>query len=117
MKTLTKSFILSAILIFYSFLYWATSVDKCGEDCVKQSQLSDLLTKNRSYVYGASRCYSGYNADTLCVYVKDTTGINWNLFADTACLYASSVGFSRQTILVLNNAIYPPSTLARKQCP
>ena len=119
MRPLTKPIILLAVLFFYAFLYWATK--KCDDDCKKRGELSILLKKDRSYIYDVGRCYSGpysgFNPDTLCVYVKDTIGVNWTLFADTACMYANSVGLARQIILVLNNAIYPPDTLARKQCP
>ena len=117
MRPLTKTITLFAVLIFYTFLYWATKTDICDEDCLKRRELNQLLIKDRNYFYGVSRCYPGYSTDTLCIYVNQTGGVNWSLFADTACKYANSVGLARQIILVLNNAIYPPDTLARKQCP
>jgi hypothetical protein len=118
MKPLTKSLILLVVIGFYSLLYIATTPpERCFEDCQKLSKLNDLLRKDRNYLYGVHRCTSRYSLDTLCINVKDTTGVNWNLLADTVCLYAKSVGLSQQMVLVLNNAIYPPDTLARKKCP
>ena len=117
MKPITRSLILFTVVAFYALLYWATSVNKCNEDCQKQIELSALLAKNRTYVYGAWRCSLSYNSDTLCVTLKDTVGVNWALLADTACLYANSVGLYHQKIFLIKNGVFPPDTVARKQCP
>lgn len=118
MKPITKSLILFTVVAFYALLYVATRPpERCFDDCQKQIELNKLLRKDRTYVYGASRCSPVYTDTLLCVGVKDTIGINWNLLADTICLYANSVGLSGQTILILNHQVYPPDTLGRKKCP
>ena len=118
MKPLTKRLILFTVVAFYALLYVATKpAERCFDDCQKLNDLDELLMKDRSYVYGVSRCLPVYTDTLLCVGVKDTIGINWDLLADTICLYANSVGLSRQTILILNHQVYPPDTLARKKCP
>lgn len=118
MKPLAKSLILFVAVAFYSFLYLATSYEvKCEDDCQKTNELYRLLANNRKYVFSVSRCLPTYSTDTLCIGVRDTTGINWTLFADTVCAYASSVNLPRQTIFILNKDVFPNDTLARKQCP
>ena len=112
-----KLFILPLILIAYAFLYLATSKDiPCLADCEKIEKLNIALRQNReSYVHYANRCFR--QSDTLCIYVKDTLGINWNLFADTVCLLATQKDLLRQKIFILKTGRYPPDTLARKVCP
>ena len=117
MKRITRSLILFIVVAFYALLYWATSVDKCDEDCQKQIELSALLAKNRTYVYGAWRCSQSYISDTLCVSLKDTVGVNWDLLADTACQYANSLGLYHQKVFLIKIGVSRPDTVARKQCP
>lgn len=114
-----KSAILTMILIVYALLYMATSKEPiCLEDCQKIGDLNSALRENReSYFRYASRCTYYGQSDTICVSVKDTLGINWNLFADTVCLLATQKGLLRQKIFILKIGIYPPDTLARKVCP
>ena len=103
-----KSLILPLILIGYALLYMATKVaSPCLEDCQKISELNQALLQNRqSYCYGAGRCTYRGQSDTLCVSVKDTLGINWNLFADTVCLLATQKGLVRQKIFILKLRYY-----------
>ena len=103
-------------LIFYSLLYIATSRDTCIDDCAKVTQVGQSLS-SRNYVYAVYRCSYTHISDTLCVFVKDTTGINWSLLADTTCMIASQYGLSRQKVFVIKNTIFPPDTVARVQCP
>ena len=117
MRPLAKTVTLFAVLIFYTFLFWATKKEICDEDCLKHRELNQLLIKDRNYFYGVSRCSPGYSTDTLCIYAKQTAGVNWSLFADTVCMYANSVGLSRQMILIFNFGVYPADTLAKKLCP
>lgn len=118
MRRINHFIILSICIIFYALLYIGTRKDpKCEEECQKLSALYTSLTLNRNYVYGVYRCTYRLVSDSLCVYVKDTTGINWNLFADTVCIIATSSGLPRQKIFILNNMVFPPDTLARKDCP
>ncbi|HWR32229.1 MAG TPA: hypothetical protein VN451_01785, partial [Chitinophagaceae bacterium] len=116
-----KYTILLFILTGYSFLFIATSVDKeiiCDSDCEKIYNLNQALINGRSsYIYGVSRCTRTNPSDTICVFVKDTIGINWNLLADTACILATQQGLLQQKIFILKNSQYPPDTVSRKQCP
>lgn len=110
-----KSFLLVIILSAYAFLYIATTKPvHCEGDCERTLNTYIALNAGRDYVYNVSRC-SPQVTDTLCILVKDTTGINWDLFADTACMVATQNGLLQQKIFVLKNATH--DTLARKSCP
>jgi len=112
------SLILSLTLLFYLIIYLATSkVVPCEGDCAKTYGLDTILRNKYKYYLQSFRCARTYSTDTLCVYVKDTTGINWDRFSDTVCMYAKSVGLSSQILLIMNNGVLPPDTLARKRCP
>lgn len=115
-----KFLILSLILMGYALLYMATSKETCFEECEKIYKLNESLKLNRPYVLGASRCvYTYRTVDSLCVQVKDTIGINWNLLADTVCMIAAQKGLLNQKVLILvyRNATFTYDTLAYKQCP
>jgi len=119
MKPLTKGLILFGVVLFYAFLYIGTTYPvRCEEDCQKISRLDTTLRGKYDYVHWASRCTNSPTSDTLCIWVKDTTGINWNAFADTICLYSNSVGLYQQKLfLIKSNIAALPDTVARKQCP
>lgn len=90
----------------------------CEGDCAKVIEVQQALRNGReSYVLNVYRC--GYNmiSDTLCIFVKDTTGINWNSLADAACFEASQRGLLQQKIFVIKNFSSPSDTLARTICP
>lgn len=114
-----KFFLLFIIVCIYSLLFIATKRDiPCEGDCELVSNFGNAIRLGReSYVYGAYRCSRNYISDTLCVYVKDTTGINWNLLSDTACIIATQKGLLQQKIFIIKNSVFPPDTVARKQCP
>src|SRR5688500_20385235 len=101
-------FILPLVLGSYAALYLATSYNKecTTADCEKLNDLQQSLSQNRgSYFYGVHRCtYPQQSSDTLCVYVKDTLGINWNLFADTVWQTATNIGMLYPTVFIINNA-------------
>ncbi|MCX6316160.1 MAG: hypothetical protein NTW29_02640 [Bacteroidetes bacterium] len=114
----TKHFLLVLILFVYAGLYIATSTpDKCDNDCERTNQTFMNLRLNRPYVSTLYRCTNRQGSDTLCVFVSDTTGIDWNLFADTACMVASQNGLPRQKIFIIKSGATPPDTLAKKVCP
>jgi hypothetical protein len=99
-----------ALLAGYSLLHVATS-KKCDDECRKLNDLEQALSENRTYFR-----YADFpNDSTLQIHVTDTTGINWNHFADTACLLAQSKGAARHYILV-TNMTFPPDTLERMEC-
>ena len=114
-----KLIILSLILILYAFLYIATKPNfPCEGDCAKVQAVDSTIRHGReSYIIGTGRCSRGYISDTLCVYVRDTLSINWNLLADTTCTIAVQNGLLQQKIFILKYGTYPPDTLARKICP
>ncbi len=106
------------IFVVYSALHIATSYQApCIDDCEKVSDFSKALTTNRDYVYGAYRCTNAAISDTLCVQVKDTIGINWNLLADTACILATQNGLPRQKLFFIRNSNAVRDTILVKQCP
>lgn len=109
---------LTLILISYSLLYIATTKSfPCDSDCETMAAVDTLIQKNRDYVYTANRCYRP-SSDSICVWVKDTSGIDWNLLADTVCQVASSKGLLQQYIIVLKvNSTGIPDTVVTKRCP
>jgi hypothetical protein len=113
-----KKLIFPLIIISYSLLYLATTkVVPCDGDCAKIFRVDTMLTKNRDYIWYVGRCISGRPAnDTICVLVKDTAGIDWNLLADTACQITSLVGLPGQKIIIMKSGAIP-DTVAKKQCP
>jgi len=112
-----KVLLLPLILISYALLYIATSKEfPCNEDCNKVMRVDTTLTRHHDYVWYVTRCGANVVTDTLCIYVKDTAGINWDLFADTTCQVATQVGLSSQKIFIIK-ATTPFDTLAKKQCP
>lgn len=114
-----KLLLLPLLLFSFAFLFMATSkVVPCEGDCAIVQDVYQALRNGReSYVNYVYRC--GYNqvSDTLCIFVKDTTGINWNSLADTACQEASQRGLSRQKIFVIKDLSSTTDTLARIICP
>ena len=118
MKPLTKSLILSSVVLVYAILYIATSYGgRCDEDCQTVFRLDSTLRNKYDYVWGVQRCIYRQGTDSLCIMVKDTVGIDWDRFADTVCTYSNSIGLRRQEIFILRNSVFPPDTLARKRCP
>jgi len=112
-----KVLLLPLILISYALLYIATTkVFICNEDCNNVMRVDTTLTRRYNYVWNVARCGANVVTDTLCIYVKDTAGINWDLFADTTCQVATQVGLSRQKIFIIK-ATTPFDTLVKKQCP
>ena len=118
MKPLTKVFILTAVIVFYTLLYVGSSYPvKCEDDCQKVYQLDTTLSGKFDYFSSAVRCSNLPLSDTLCIRVKDTVGIDWDRFADTVCLYARSVGLYQQKLLLIKWSSASTDTVARKQCP
>jgi hypothetical protein len=112
-------FLILLILAAYSLLYIATSYQvPCEGDCEKVSQVSERIRNNRqSYVYSANRCGSPYiPSDSICVYVKDTIGVDWNLLADSTCYFATQAGLPQQKVFIMKAGL-PNDTLVIRQCP
>jgi hypothetical protein len=110
--------LLLTILAFYAVLHMATSYQpRCEDDCQKIQNIYTHINANHPYVWNLRRCTFQPVSDTLCVYVKDTTGINWNLLADSTCYFANQEGLPRQKVFVIRQTQFPPDTLARVQCP
>lgn len=111
-------FILFFILLGYALLHIATKYNyPCEDDCARVNEFSNELSSSRDYVYGAYRCSRVAVSDTLCVYVKDTIGINWSLLADTACNIATQKGLQRQKLFFINNVNSIRDTILVRQCP
>lgn len=105
------------ILFCYAFMYIATTKQPlCVGDCEKVRSVR-IAYKSKNYVVAVERCSFPRVSDTLCIYVKDTTGVDWNHLADTTCIIATQQGLLQQKILILKNGTVPFDTLARKICP
>lgn len=103
---------LFAILLAYSLLYIATTkVPPCDSSiCQKMENINTALRNSHPYFYAVGQCRDS----VICTWVKDSTQINWNGFADTVCLYLNSESLIHYTTLIIN---VRGDTLARKKCP
>ncbi len=101
---------LASVILFYAFIYLATSkVVPVSEFCAKANTAGGLI--KRSYVYGAGCC-----GDTaFCINVKDTIGVDWDLLADTACIYLHTQGLDHYRVFIIRNTA-TSDTLINKKC-
>ncbi|MBL7731533.1 MAG: hypothetical protein JNM88_10175, partial [Chitinophagaceae bacterium] len=76
--------------------------------------LESNLRQGREYLLAVNRCFTYRVNDTLCVYVRDTAGIDWERFADTVCMTATSYALDRQKIFIIKPG---PDTIVRRTCP
>ncbi|HET6994462.1 MAG TPA: hypothetical protein VFI06_05755 [Chitinophagaceae bacterium] len=115
---LLKRLIPALIIVVFSLLYVATTkVVPCDDYCQQLYRLDTMVMRNRSYVGFVAPCIHRVpKSDTLCVEINNPPSIDWNLFADTVCTYATQVGMKGQTILVIKFGS-PNDTLAKKYCP
>lgn len=105
------------LLFCYAFMYIATTKKMpCEDDCEKVRSVR-IAYENKSYVTSVNRCSFPRVSDTLCIYVKDTIGVDWNHLADTTCIIATQQGLLQQKIFILKSGTIPFDTLARKICP
>ena len=108
-----KWVILSVATVFYALLYLATTKDVPVSDFCSKSVIAGSMLSGRSYVYVSGCC-----TDTaLCVHVKDTTGIDWNLLADTACTYLHNEGLDHYRVFVIRHRSTGNDTVVNKKCP
>jgi len=112
------------VVLSYVFMYTETKERYlCDDDCEKIQAIDSMLIKSHDYVYTVYRCYQSYStpqaSDTLCVNVKDTIGVNWDLLADTICMLASQNGLNHQKVFIYkyDTATYLFDTLVKKNCP
>jgi hypothetical protein len=106
------------ILCFYSILYVATTKQyACDQDCENLGAFNQEFKSTRNYVDMAYRCSRTGNRDTLCVFFRDTTGVNWSLLGDTACTLATQHGLSQQRLLFIVLRASGRDTVLKKICP
>ena len=110
MKEQLKWIILSSVLLFYAFLYVATTKKQnyC-DSCEKFVSISNKLLKD-PFVLGANQC----NTAMLCVYVKDTAAHNWSNVGDSAGVYLKESGFTSFTVAIIGRN---KDTLSKTKCP
>lgn len=118
-RKLLCNLLLPSILGVYAFIFIATKIaEPCDDDCEKVREVSSLLYNSReSYILSVGRCSYNRVSDTLCILVRDTAGINWNLLADTSCAIATLKGLLHQKIFILKTGTSPLDTLVKKSCP
>lgn len=109
MKRNFRWLLLSGMLLFYAFLYLATS-KKCEDECQKLKRIGAELKKD-SAVYDTYQC----GAVMLCIHVNDSAGRNWNEMADRACGYINNEGLQQYTVTIVGGI--NRDTLATKTCP
>ena len=111
--------LLALVIASYTFMYTQSDRYSCDDDCKNVSSLNTKLVTGRPYIYSIGRCGINRVSDTLCLYVRDTTAIDWNLLADTACLVATQNSLYHQKLFVIkyDTATRSLDTLVRRQCP
>jgi hypothetical protein len=110
MKSRLKWTLFSFVLVFYAFIYIATSKEMpCDEICDKFMAASSMIEKDRAYIRWASRCRD----TSLCINV-DTSARNWNALADTACMYLNGLNLNNYRVIITTTR---GDTVANKKCP
>lgn len=109
MKKSFKWLLVSGVVLFYAFLYMATS-KKCDDECQKLKKVGTELRKD-SAVNNTYQCGTAM----LCIYVADSTGRNWNAFADMACQHLNNEGLQNYSVIIVEGI--NRDTLAKKICP
>lgn len=116
MKKGFKWLVLSSVLIFYAFLYIATTKrpyglpPACDEICDKVKRIDTLVRR----VYTQTSVYS-CRSDMVCLLVADSASINSKNLADTTCMYLNNEGLQNYTVSVIG---YPSQdTLLKQKCP
>ncbi len=118
MKKRKYNLLFVAIVVCYGLLYMATSVP--DKECIPCNQLSALYQKlsvNKTYITQVNSCSLQNTVDTVCISVKDTTGVNWTALADTACLYSKQQNMPTKAVYILKDNVFPRDTLAAVICP
>jgi hypothetical protein len=114
MKKQIKWFVLSGVLLFYSFLYIATSKVQmpyaCDDECMKFRKVDSLIrtTYPQTYSY---KC----NTDVLCLNLFDSSQYATQGLADTACMYLQNEGLLSYKISIIGNN--GRDTLLNQPCP
>src|SRR5690349_10059075 len=109
-----KHLLLPLILIAYASMYIATTKKesfRCNEICMKFSQIDTMVLFRRPFITSASQCHD----TAFCVLVYDTIPRNWNLLADTACMYMNSLSLFNYRVIIRSNV--NGDTLVNKRCP
>ena len=116
MRKFPRAVMFFFIVIVFGLLQIATSKDDCFGDCqlIADVQKELYQTRNYKFVQSVDRC--PYLADTLCVRVKYTSGVDWNALADTTCTVAKYHGLEPKAVFVLAGS-YPYDTVGRITCP
>ena len=116
MKKNFKWLVLSSVLLFYSFLYVATSVEKdvpprCDENCMKFRTVTDKIFADSLQAVSTVQCSTAQ----FCITVNDSTNNNWAAMADSACSYMKEEGLIDYTVNIIG--YYNGHTLVKQFCP
>jgi hypothetical protein len=111
--------LLALVIASYTFMYTQSDRYACDDDCKKVESLNNALVSGRTYIYSIGRCGVSRVSDTLCLLVKDTAAMDWNLLADTACLMATQNSLYHQKLFIItyDTVTQRLDTLLKKQCP
>jgi hypothetical protein len=106
--------LLSGVLLFYAFLYIATTKKRmpydCDDECEKLRKVDSLILLKypQTYTY---KC----NTAMFCINITDTVQIPRQGLADTACMYLKDQGLLNLSVSVVANA--GRDTLLKQTCP
>jgi hypothetical protein len=107
--------LLSGVLLFYAFLYIATSKIEdgpyaCDEECEKIRKVDSLMRNDYPLTY-TYKC----NTDFICLNLFDSTQSATKGLTDTACMYLKNEGLLNYKINVIGNN--GRDTLLKQPCP
>jgi hypothetical protein len=106
--------LLSVVLLFYAFLYIATTKAEvpyvCDEECEKLRKVDSLMRNNYPQMY-TYKC----NTDIICLNLFDSTQSATAGLADTACMYVKNEGLLNYKINVIGNNSM--DTFLKQPCP
>jgi hypothetical protein len=97
------------VLLFYAFLYLATS-KKCDDECQKLKRIGAELRKD-SAVYNTYQCGTAM----FCMYVDNAASRNWTEMANEACGFMMNEGLRHYTVNIVGGT--NRDTLAKSTCP
>ena len=113
-----KWLVLSGVLLFYAFLYLASSgwneggeLPACDEVCEKLQTVGGKLFADSSGVLSAGQC----GTSQLCLGIADSLANNQNRLADSACGYMRDEGLLNYTVSIIGHP--SQDTLLTQTCP
>src|SRR3712207_2404144 len=108
-KNLIRGTVLCAVLAGYSYLYLATSYNKCNDECEKFLGISKTLSSN-PFVASSYLC----ETNRFCVLVKDSISRDWSGLSDSTCTILQERAAPNYVVSIIST--FSQDTLRNRQC-